>query len=50
MIGRFIAGAILFLFVGYAAWWIAWYAGIQSSGPSLPAPPYANVIAGQRGI
>ena len=50
MIGRVIGGAILFLFVAYAAWWIAWYAGTQSSGATLPAPPYANVIAGQQGI
>ena len=50
MFGRVVGGAILFLFVAYSAWWIAWYAGIQSGGSSLPAPPYANVIAGQRGI
>jgi hypothetical protein len=49
MIGRVIAGAILFLLVGYAAWWIAWYAGSQSSGSSLPPPPYANLIVNQRG-
>ena len=41
------AGALLFAFIGYAAWWIAWYAGTQSSGSALPAPPYANVISGQ---
>ena len=50
MVGRVIAGAICFLFVAYAAWWIAWYAGTQSSGSPLPEPPYANVIAGQKGV
>lgn len=49
MIARFFFGALLFLIVGYAAWWIAWYAGSQSAGSSLPAPPYANLIVAQRG-
>ena len=47
MIGRFLGGVILFLLVGYAAWWIAWYAGAQSGNPSLPPPPYASVLAGK---
>jgi len=50
VIGRVIGGAVCFLFVAYAAWWIAWYAGTQSSGSALPPPPYANLIAGQKGI
>jgi hypothetical protein len=48
MVGRFVFGALLFLVVGYSAWWIAWYSGTQSgSGSTLPTPPYANVIANQ---
>jgi len=30
---------IAFVGVAYAAWWIAWYAGTQSNGPTLPPPP-----------
>jgi hypothetical protein len=48
MIARVFVGAILFLVIGYSAWWIAWYAGSQSSGSSLPEPPYANLIVAQR--
>lgn len=25
--------------VAWAAWWIAWYAGVQTSGPTVPPPP-----------
>lgn len=48
MIVRVFVGAILFLVIGYSAWWIAWYAGSQSSGSSLPEPPYANLIVAHR--
>mgnify|MGYP001793180040 CR=1 FL=1 len=48
--GRYFGGLILFLFVAYAAWWIAWYAGAQSGNSSLPMPPYGNVIAADPGI
>jgi hypothetical protein len=48
MIARFVFGALLFLVVGYSAWWIAWYSGTQSgNGSTLPTPPYANMIANQ---
>ena len=48
MIARFVFGALLFIVVGYSAWWIAWYSGTQSgNGSTLPTPPYANVIANQ---
>ena len=48
MIARFVFGALLFLIVGYSAWWIAWYSGTQSgNGSTLPTPPYANVISNQ---
>lgn len=50
MIARFFFGALLFLLVGYSAWWIAWYAGVQSNhGSTLPEPPYANVLTARQG-
>ena len=45
MIARFVFGALLFIVVGYSAWWIAWYSGTQSgNGSKLPTPPIAHVL------
>jgi hypothetical protein len=50
MIGRFVLGALAFLVIGYSAWFITWYAGIQSGhGSTLPTPPYSNLIVAQSG-
>jgi hypothetical protein len=47
MIGRFFVGTLAFIVVGYSAWFIAWYSGVQSGhGSPLPTPPYASVVAG----
>jgi hypothetical protein len=42
---RAIGALILFAAVAWAAWWIAWYAGTQSSGATLPPPPGAGALA-----
>jgi hypothetical protein len=47
MIGRFFLGALAFAVIGYSAWFITWYSGVQSGhGSPLPTPPYANVVVG----
>jgi hypothetical protein len=47
MIGRFFVGTLAFIVVGYSAWFIAWYSGVQSGhGSPLPTPPYASAVAG----
>jgi hypothetical protein len=36
---RGLAVIALLLGVVWAAWWIAWYTGAQTSGTTLPPPP-----------
>jgi hypothetical protein len=48
MIGRFLLGALAFLAIGYSAWFITWYSGVQSGhGSPLPPPPYSSVLVEQ---
>jgi len=48
MIGRYLLGMLAFVIVGYSAWFITWYAGVQSGhGSPLPPPPYSSVLVDQ---
>jgi len=48
MIGRFFLGTLAFVIIGYSAWFITWYAGVQSGhGSPLPPTPYSSVLVDQ---
>src|ERR1700716_3230506 len=48
MIGRFFLGALAFMVIGYAVWFITWYSAVQSGhGSPLPPPPYSSLLVDQ---
>lgn len=43
---RFIGTIVVLAGVVWAAWFIGWYAGNQSSGTTIPPPPGITVSSG----